>query len=103
MCQSFSRSYGRFIAEFLREDSPDRLGLLDLPTSVGLRYGRLSSSSTRFFLAARLVGIHPQLPGDILHNASALAPARDLPPAVLTYALGPTSIHGPRLPCGVPP
>ena len=32
------------VAEFLNKGSPDRLGLLDLPTSVGLRYGHL-----RFF------------------------------------------------------
>jgi hypothetical protein len=35
------RSYGRCIAEFLDEESLAHLGLLDLSTSVGLRYGRL--------------------------------------------------------------
>ncbi len=29
-----------FFAEFLKLPSPERLGLLDLPTSVGLRYGK---------------------------------------------------------------
>ena len=39
--QTLSRSYGRYIAEFLDEDSLVHLGLLDLSTCVGLRYGRL--------------------------------------------------------------
>ena len=38
--QTLSRSYGRYIAEFLNEESLVRLGLLDLSTCVGLRYGR---------------------------------------------------------------
>jgi predicted phosphoadenosine phosphosulfate sulfurtransferase len=38
--QTLSRSYGRCIAEFLNEGSLVRLGLLDLSTCVGLRYGR---------------------------------------------------------------
>ncbi len=38
--QTLSRSYGRCIAEFLNEGSPEHLGLLDLSTCVGLRYGR---------------------------------------------------------------
>ena len=37
--QTLSRSYGRFFAEFLNEDSLAHLGLLDLSTCVGLRYG----------------------------------------------------------------
>lgn len=37
--QALSRSYGRFFAEFLNEDSPVPLGLLALSTCVGLRYG----------------------------------------------------------------
>ena len=41
MGQTLSRSYGRYIAEFLNEGSLVRLGLLDLSTCVGLRYGRL--------------------------------------------------------------
>lgn len=40
--QALSLSYGRCIAEFLNEGSLVRLGLLDLSTCVGLRYGRLS-------------------------------------------------------------
>ena len=39
--QTLSRSYGRCIAEFLNEGSLVSLGLLDLSTCVGLRYGRL--------------------------------------------------------------
>ena len=38
--QTLSRSYGRCIAEFLDEESLVRLGLLDLSTCVGLRYGQ---------------------------------------------------------------
>ena len=37
--QALSLTYGRFFAEFLEDLSPVRLGLLDLPTCVGLRYG----------------------------------------------------------------
>ena len=37
--QALSRSYGRFFAEFLKDLSLVRLGLLDLTTCVGLRYG----------------------------------------------------------------
>ena len=37
--QALSLSYGRFFAEFLGGHSPVRLGLLDLITCVGLRYG----------------------------------------------------------------
>jgi hypothetical protein len=39
--QSLFRSYGRLFAEFLDEESLVSLGLLDLSTCVGLRYGRL--------------------------------------------------------------
>jgi hypothetical protein len=46
--QSLSRGYGRYIAEFLNEESLVRLGLLDLSTCVGLRYGRLYSRVTGF-------------------------------------------------------
>ena len=38
--QTLSRSYGRCIAEFLNEGSPEHLGLLDPTTCFGLRYGR---------------------------------------------------------------
>ena len=37
--QPLSRSYGRYFAEFLDAILPVRLGLLDHPTGVGLRYG----------------------------------------------------------------
>jgi hypothetical protein len=37
--QTLSLSYGRCIAEFLNEESLVHLGLLDLSTCVGLRYG----------------------------------------------------------------
>ena len=41
--QILSRSYDRYIAEFLNEESLVHLGLLDLSTCVGLRYGRLKT------------------------------------------------------------
>ena|SRR6185312_6733256 len=37
--QALFRSYGRCFAEFLNEESLVHLGLLDLSTCVGLRYG----------------------------------------------------------------
>ena len=37
--RALSLSYGRCIAEFLNEGSLIRLGLLDLSTCVGFRYG----------------------------------------------------------------
>ena len=37
--QALFRSYGRCFAEFLDEESLVHLGLLDLSTCVGLRYG----------------------------------------------------------------
>ena len=37
--QALFRSYGRLFAEFLNEESLVHLGLLDLSTCVGLRYG----------------------------------------------------------------
>jgi hypothetical protein len=39
MGQALFRSYGRLFAEFLNEESLVHLGLLDLSTCVGLRYG----------------------------------------------------------------
>ena len=39
--QALSLTYGRFFAEFLEDISLVRLGLLDLTTCVGLRYGRI--------------------------------------------------------------
>ena len=46
--KSLSRSYGRFFAEFLDVDLLARLGLLDHPTGVGLRYGFMKLSMRRF-------------------------------------------------------
>ncbi len=42
--QALSLTYGRFFAEFLEDLSLVRLGLLDLTTCVGLRYGRRTLS-----------------------------------------------------------
>ena len=41
-------TYGRFFAEFLEDISLVRLGLLDLTTCVGLRYGLIISNLRRF-------------------------------------------------------
>ena len=46
--QGLSRSYARFFAEFLNEDSPIRLGVLHQPTCVGFRYGRHTLDSRGF-------------------------------------------------------
>ena len=46
--QALSRSYGRFFAEFLNEDSPVPLRLLASPTCGGLRYGRPCHSHRGF-------------------------------------------------------
>ena len=43
--QTLFRSYGRFFAEFLEEDSLVRLGLLDLITCVGLGYGFMNTDA----------------------------------------------------------
>ena len=42
------RTYGRFFAEFLNEDSPIRLGILYQPTCVGFRYGLYAVGSRGF-------------------------------------------------------
>jgi len=42
------QTYGRFFAEFLEDLSPVRLGLLDLTTCVGLRYGLFILNPRRF-------------------------------------------------------
>ncbi len=39
--QALLLTYGHFFAEFLEHLSPVRLGLFDLNTCVGLRYGML--------------------------------------------------------------
>ena len=46
--QGLSRSYACYFAEFLKHSYPDHLGLLDLPTSVGLRYGSIQLSKRGF-------------------------------------------------------
>ena len=47
--QALFRSYGRLFAEFLDEESLVHLGLLDLSTCVGLRYGRLRPRALGLF------------------------------------------------------
>ena len=47
-------TYGRFFAEFLEEPSLVRLGLLDLTTCVGLRYGLTAVNLRSFSRKARL-------------------------------------------------
>ena len=46
--QALFRSYGCFFAEFLGDLSLVRLGLLDLTTCVGLRYGFLYTNLRSF-------------------------------------------------------
>ena len=46
--QALSRSYGRFFAEFLKDLSLVRLGLLDPTTCVGLRYGIITFNLRSF-------------------------------------------------------
>jgi hypothetical protein len=46
--QALSLTYGRYFAEFLEDTSLVRLGLLDLTTCVGLRYGRYIVMLRRF-------------------------------------------------------
>ena len=66
--QALSLTYGCFFAEFLEEHSPVRLGLLDLTTCVGLRYGSYNFKLRDFswkalrmnFLARRLRFSHPR-------------------------------------------
>jgi hypothetical protein len=48
--QPLFQSYGRCIAEFLDASYPEHLGLLDHPTSVGLRYGFIQISVAMVFL-----------------------------------------------------
>jgi len=48
-------------AEFLNQDSLERLRLLASPTCVGLRYGRTYYSSTKLFLAVRLRSLNERL------------------------------------------
>lgn len=57
--QTLSLSYGRCIAEFLSKGSLAHLGLLDLSTCVGLRYGQLDVGTGKLFWSARVVRIPP--------------------------------------------
>ena len=52
--QALSRSYGRFFAEFLKDISLVRLGLLDPTTCVGLRYGTTMLNPNEVFLGSVL-------------------------------------------------
>ena len=45
----------RYFAEFLNHSSPDRLGILYLPTCVGLGYGHRASSLEAFLGSMGLV------------------------------------------------
>ena len=58
--QALSRTYGRFFAEFLNEESPVRLGLLDQSTCVGFRYGCVAINLDGF-LGDLLCRISPAL------------------------------------------
>lgn len=53
--QALSRSYGRFFAEFLKDPSLVRLGLLDPTTCVGLRYGTATFNPNEVFLGSVLL------------------------------------------------
>ena len=55
--QTLSLSYGRFFAEFLEDLSLVRLGLLDLTTCVGLRYGTIMFNPNGVFLGSVLLTI----------------------------------------------
>ena len=60
--QALSRSYGRFFAEFLGDLSLVRLGLLDLTTCVGLRYGFHIHNFRRFSWKLALCNLLVLLP-----------------------------------------
>lgn len=59
--QALYRRYGRFFAEFLGEHSLVRLGLLDLITCGGLRYGRTHIVLRSFSRKALHAGLQHQL------------------------------------------
>jgi len=52
--KALSLSYGRYFAEFLEDLSLVRLGLLDLTTCVGLRYGIIMFNPNEVFLGSVL-------------------------------------------------
>ena len=62
----------RYFAEFLNHSSPDRLGILYLPTCVGLGYGHRASSLGAFLGSLGSV----TSPGTARHRASELTRAR---------------------------
>ena len=64
----------RYFAEFLNHSSPDRLGILYLPTCVGLGYGHRGHSLEAFLGSMGSV----TSPETARHRASGLCPA-DLP------------------------
>ena len=68
--QTLFRSYGRCIAEFLKKGSLVHLGLLDLSTCVGLRYGRLYLYVSKLFWSAWVTRVT---------NPEGFAPIRALP------------------------
>ena len=74
-------------AEFLDQGSLVRLGLLNQPTSVGLRYGQSLAPHTAFRAGSGV--------GDLRRGRSL--------PLVLASQLAPTSLNGPRLPARHPP
>ena len=69
--EALSRSYGCFFAEFLGEPSLVRLGLLDLTTCVGLRYG-YHTFKLRSFSWERAPYNLPWTNPQNLHNARCL-------------------------------
>jgi hypothetical protein len=85
--QAFLRTYGRFFAEFLDEDSPVRLGVLHQPTCVGFRYGHLTISS-RGFSRKRALQNFSKIAQRNFHDTRnrALPPLADLP-ASIPYAI----------------
>ena len=78
--QSFYRRYGRYFAEFLDANLLVRLGLLDHPTGVGLRYGLMKLCVRRFSWKQKeadsprlrgVFGIHARLNRGIFLSVSA--------------------------------
>ena len=97
------RTYGCFFAEFLNEDSPVRLGLLDQPTCVGFRYGRLVVSSRRFSWKLALQNF-PSIATRNFHGIwnQALPSLADLPTSI-PYAAYVKSNNAPGILRFVPP
>ena len=86
-------------AEFLNQGSLKRLGILSLPTCVGLRYDHLNISLEAFLGSMGSVSLRGKAPP---HHLSALTKTRiclHLPPT----SLNPVFQHGTDLPSCVPP